>query len=295
MELPAPGAHKGSLPASSLPTASVSAATPRRRYVWAAAVAALGLVAATGAALVAHRSDSALGSSRPAEAVAPASAPNSVVANPSSREATRVEIDPERVPFLSAHDRERIRGEYMSAPNYKALAMSMMKFAFVSGQPSQEAADKGAMEACEKVNAGSSDRICDLYASGTFVVTHRNSPTLPPTPWINASVMRPFDAALVPMVRQKSKDVIDKTYPRGSSIKSLVLSATGGSFITYGQSSPNDAMRRGLERCGYSHGDGCRVIAVGDTFVTAVPTLTKAVGFYRPDALLECNPMSSKR
>ena len=61
----------------------------------------------------------------------------------------------------------------MTAPNYKALAMNMFEIAFVSGLSSQEAADKAAMEACEKAKRPPNDGTlaqaeyrCDLFASG---------------------------------------------------------------------------------------------------------------------------------
>jgi adenylate cyclase len=236
-----------------------------------------------------------------AEAVAaPPSAANPSPANLAGREAGHVELVPALVPFVIEKDKERIRNEYMSAPNYKALATSLLKMAFVSGQPSQEAADHGAMEACEKANGpvgtgteAKTDRICDLYASGTFVVTHRNAPALPPMPWINASVTRPFDVSAVPMLDLKKKGPPDG-YPGFARSKAMVLSPNGIWYGTFAQSSPDEAMRRSLERCGYTHGAACLVVAVDDSFVIPVPTLAKAVEFYRPEALVGAQPDERK-
>jgi hypothetical protein len=50
-------------------------------------------------------------------------------------------------------------------------------------------------------------------------------------------------------------------------------------------SDPDEAVRRSLERCGYTTGVPCMAIAVDNTFVVPIPTLPKVVGFYRPEAL----------
>ena len=60
--------------------------------------------------------------------------------------------------------------------------------------------------------------------------------------------------------------------------------------MTSAQSGLDEAMRRTLERCGYFSNAACLVVAVDDTFVTAVPTLGKAVGFYRQEALFGVQP-----
>jgi adenylate cyclase len=209
-----------------------------------------------------------------------------------------VELVPELVPFISAHDRLRIRDEYMTAPDYKALATSLMLTSFVSGQPSQEAADRAAMEACEKVNGPprttgpQMQRVCDLYASGNAVVTRRNRPPMPPTPWVvhNATTERPFAAADLPMVPPVSRERAAKNYQSYPRSKTYVISTTGTPYLTYGQSSPEDVVRRTLERCGYESGAPCMVVAIDDAFVIPVPTLAKAVGFYRPDSLTAVSP-----
>ena len=88
---------------------------------------------------------------------------------------TRPALVPGNIPYITTADRARIRDEYMLAPDFKALATSVEKIAFVTGQPSQEAADHAAMEACAKL-----DTPCELYASGNFVVTLRRAPQVPP-------------------------------------------------------------------------------------------------------------------
>jgi hypothetical protein len=51
------------------------------------------------------------------------------------------------------------------------------------------------------------------------------------------------------------------------------------------QPSPEEAMRRALERCGHEAGAPCMVVAVDDSFVVPIPATAKVVGFYRPTAL----------
>ena len=255
MTLPGGGA-KGSTPAtpSAARAAPARAATAQSRwYVWASVAALITIV--IGAALVFARVwDFSGSSSRPAGPVA--------TATPPSGGAASVKLEPERVPFISTEDRQRIRNDYMPAPNYKALATSLMQIALVSGQPSQEAADRAALEACQKENR-ESDGACSLYASGDVVVTQRRNPSLPPKPWINATVQRPFVPDEVPLIdaalKAKFKDQVTDRYAAYARSKAVVLSPTGSFFITFAQASPDDAMRRSLERCGFVQHDTCFV------------------------------------
>jgi hypothetical protein len=108
---------------------------------------------------------------------------------------------------------------------------------------------------------------------------------MPPLPWVNPSAQRPFVSAELPMLSQEGKDTAERRYRRAPRSKTLVLSPGGRFFTSSAQSSPEEAMRRSLERCGHISNSPCLVLAVDDTFVNAMPTLAKAVGFYRPDAL----------
>ncbi len=268
------------------PVPAVAAARRRRWIVPAAAAAVLLAVAGATAVLLLHKSetDSAVSSS-PQLAAAPTPAPPPL----------RVQLVPEQVPFVTAQDRARIRDEYMTAADYKALAMNLLKIAFVTGQPTQEAADRAAVEVCEKQDSGSlskGDTACDLYASGNVVVTRRSRPPMPPEPWVkrNPSVERPFAAAQLPLATPNAKDQANKSYPGFARSKALVLAPNGNWWSTSAQASPEEAMRRSLERCGYASADACMVIAVDDTFVIPIPTLAKAVGLYRPDALFGVRP-----
>jgi len=202
---------------------------------------------------------------------------------------------PDAVPFVSARDKGRIRDEYMPAPDSKAIATSLMHFAFVSGQPSQEAADRAAVEACEKLEAASrtkSDASCELYASGNVVVTRHSPPPMPAEPWVvrNRAVEQPFDAAQIPLLDTAMRERVGKGYPRGGTSKAFVMSAARKWAFVTGQTSPDDAVRLGLERCGHLASEGCMVVAIDGNFVIPIPTLAKAVGFYRPEMLAGVTP-----
>jgi hypothetical protein len=126
---------------------------------------------------------------------------------------------------------------------------------------------------------------CELFASGTVVVTQRTNIPMPPSPWIDPSVQRPFVAAEIPLSSNDSQELADRRYRRNQRSKAMAIAPNGRYFTTSAEGSAIEAMRRTLERCGYVSKAACLVIAVDDTFVNAVPTLGKAVGFYRPDAL----------
>jgi hypothetical protein len=201
----------------------------------------------------------------------------------------QVALVPDRIPFVSAQDQARIRDEYVKAPGYKAIATSLLHAAFVSGQRTQVTANLAAVEACEKAGSGSAapyDRICEVYAEGNTVVTRRKPPPMPAQPWIvrNPAIEQPFIAALTPLAPNKAH--LGSAYAHISSPKALVIAPSGDWFSlgTKG-SSHAEAMRRGLERCGFLNDTECHVVAIDDTFVIPIPTRATAVAFYRPEAL----------
>src|SRR5262249_55801199 len=133
------------------------ATASRRRYIWGAAAVTLGCVASAAVFLLA----------RPPAAVTKVEQPP---AAPLPQKAVRTLV-PELVPLIRERDRDSIREIYMSAPEYKALAVGPSRMAFVTAQPDQSTADTAAVEACtqlensRRARAGkTADRICDLYA-----------------------------------------------------------------------------------------------------------------------------------
>ncbi len=293
MKLPN-AASKALVPALSalaVPQGTISENPRRRLNAWAIAAVLIGVVAAgavvlTGAQRINSLSLQVGGTAAPPE-------PTPVSKSASQPGPQGVGLVPETIPFIRTVDRERIRDEYLRAPNYKAVAMNTFESHFVSGLPSQEIADKAAVENCESKKRRPStvttlaeiEYRCDLFASGAVVVTQRTNIAMPPMPWVNAPVQRPFVAAELPMATQEIKDSAERRYSRSPRSKALVISPNGRLFPTSAESGPEEAMRRSLERCGYVSKAACLVVALDDTFVAAVPTLAKAIGFYRQDAL----------
>jgi hypothetical protein len=279
------------------PPAARGAAAPRRRWiVGAVAASALLAIAATGAVLLKPRGGSSY-PARPelAEApTAPAVQPSLPATAQPAPAPVRVALDPDHVPFVTAQERARIRDEYMKAPGYKALATSLWHMAFVASQASQEDADRAALKACEGLPlAGSrAESACDLYASGDVVVTRRGAPPMPAEPWLvrNPAIERPFTAAELPFLSASAKESGGKRYASASRSKAFVLSPARRWNFSADQASADDAVRRTLERCGYTSGVACMVVAVDDTFVVPTPTLAKPVGIYRPEAMPGVKP-----
>jgi hypothetical protein len=284
MKLPGAASKASAL---AVPQQAVSAKPRRRMYAWATASVLIGVVAAGAVVLTGIRSTSWLSSQAGGAATPPEPA---TASRPGPR---GVELVPEKIPFIRTSDRERIRDEYLRAPNYKALAMNTFESHFVSGLPSQEIADKSAVDNCESTKRRPSadtalaevEYRCELFASGAVVVTQRSNIAMPPMPWVNASVQRPFVAAELPMASQETKDATERRYGHSPRSKALVISPNGRLFPTSAETGPEEAMRRTLERCGYVSKAACLVIALDDTFVAAVPTSARAVGLYRQDAL----------
>jgi hypothetical protein len=295
---------------AAIPTATtdpvLAAPAKLRRAIIPAVAAAMLIIIAIGAAAVftGVPFNFKSGATLPQQTAETTSTPNVTPATKTasqtdsrSVEPKRPELVPETIPFIPASDRERIRDQYMTAPGYKALAMTLWDSHFVTGLPSQDAADKAAIEICDinKHRPSTDTSIdveyrCELFASGTAVVTQRTSIPMPPMPWVNATLQRPFMASEAPMASSEYVNNADRRYGRHQRSKALVVAPNGRYFSTSGQISPEEAMRRSLERCGFVSNAACLVVAVDDMFVNAIPTLAKAVGFYRPDALFGVQP-----
>jgi hypothetical protein len=330
MKLPAVASRGASSSPLTGPQTAEPVKVPRRIYSWAAAIVALIAIAAVGTLVTRRATDRDIAPAVTQQRV-PAESEQSVTAfetpeatpaplppsqpslnEPSSNQPSlsqpspsqptpnqptpkveRAALVPETLPFIANRDRQRIRDEYMTAPDYKALVMTMLDPFFVTGRASQEAADKAAMEACESAAAAWAkrrtlsqvERTCTLYASGTVVVAQGSSPPVPPKPWINPSGERPFAGADIPLIAQGSRDSAETRYRRAARPKAFVVGPDGRFYFSNGQSSAEEAVRRTLERCGRISNAPCLVVAVDDIFVATIPTLARAVGLYRQDAL----------
>jgi adenylate cyclase len=191
---------------------------------------------------------------------------------------------PELVPFISDRARATIRNTYLTADDHKALAISLSRIGFITGQANDEAAKAAALDNCRRATDadGHSDYRCDLYALGNTVVYAGGYPPLPPQPWFvpNTPVERPFDAMSVPLVGDRIKTMLAKQYGGGAKSKALALAPTGAWSMLHGEPSSEEAIRRALEWCG-RHGAPCMIVAVDDRFVVAIPTTMKVTGFFQ--------------
>ena len=205
-----------------------------------------------------------------------------------SRPAQSLEaLVPETVPYIHDSDRAVIRNVYLSAPDHKALAISVTQIGFVSGQATDEAAKAAALASCRKTtDAGGPIGVgqpCELYALGNTVVYAGGHPPLPPKPWLvrDPTIERPFAVKDVPFVSEASRAAIARCYPdAGLYSKALAISPRGNACYR-NQQSTDEAIRRALETCG-SNGLPCLIIAVDDKFVVPIPTTMKAIGIFRP-------------
>jgi class 3 adenylate cyclase len=185
------------------------------------------------------------------------------------------DLVPEKVPLIADQARATLRGAYLSAPDHKALAISAVRFGFVTGQKDEEAAKAGALEGCQKAaGAPTAESPCELYAVGDTIVYRNRQPPLPPPPWLtrDMSVERSFAGAEVPLTDAKGRAWIETHYARAGPSKALALSRQGAPFAYVAQTSAEEAMRRSLELCGISAGSPCMIVALDDVFVVRIPT-----------------------
>jgi adenylate cyclase len=188
---------------------------------------------------------------------------------------------PEIVPRIADRGRLAVREQYVPAPDHKALAISDVRLGFISGQPDDETAKRGAMDACQK----NSDRIapghvCEIYAVGDTVIYERGRPPMPPQPWVTHDplVERPFALGELPIVSEQSKQ--RSGYPEARKSKAWAIAPGGSSIAQYGQATQEEAVRRSLENCGLYAGVPCLVVAVDDMFVVPIPSTMKVSGFF---------------
>lgn len=190
------------------------------------------------------------------------------------------------VPFISDRARTALANEYVPAGGYKAFALNLGGFsAFVIGQPSEEAAGSAAVEQCQKrADAAQSPRKCELYATGDTVVYVHGKPPLPPLPWIrhDPTTERPFLAKDLPLARDASKSRLETLYVPARRSKAVALGPGGTYFFLVALDTVEEALRRTLESCGAIAGVPCVIVALDDNFAVPVPTIMKAVGFFKP-------------
>jgi hypothetical protein len=191
-----------------------------------------------------------------------------------------VELVPETVPFIRDRDRTALRLGYLPAPDHKAVAISPNRSGFVSGQPDDETAKKGAIEKCKTETEGTGARSssCQIYAVGNKVVLPVNLP-MPPEPWLirNPAIETPFSAKNLPLVDNPTAVEI---YTNGRKSKGFAISVVAD-FHAEGNSSSEEAIRRALQNCGYRGGVPCMIVAVDDSFVVPIPTTMRVIGLFQ--------------
>jgi hypothetical protein len=189
------------------------------------------------------------------------------------------------IPFISDKVRASLTSDYVPAAGFKAFSLNIGGFnAFVTAQPSEEAAKSAAVEQCQKrADAAQSPRKCELYAVGDSVVYARGRPPLPPMPWIrhDAVTEQPFVAKNVPLTREVGKARLEATYEPARKNKAVALGPGGALFFPIALDSADEAVRRALESCGGIAGVPCMVVALNDNFVVPIPTSLKATGFFK--------------
>ena len=201
-----------------------------------------------------------------------------------SPQAAGEKIAPASVPFIPERARRDLASDYARASGFKAFALNTSGMVGSSAsQPSEDVARVAALDQCSRrAEAAQSPRKCEVYAVGDTVVYPHGPPPMPPGPWVrrDAATERPFVAKDMPLVRDQSRERLEKSYLSARKSKSIAL-APGGQFFFYpGSDSIEESTRRTLESCGAVAGVPCMIVVVNDVFVVTVPSLMKASGFF---------------
>src|SRR6266704_3126278 len=189
------------------------------------------------------------------------------------------------IPFISDKVRASLASDYAPAADFKAFSLNVGGFnAFVTAQPSEEAARSAAVEQCQKrADAAQSPRKCELYAVGDSVVYAPGKPPMAPLPWIrhDAATEQPFAAKNVPLTRDGGKARLEAVYAPARKNKALALGPGGALFFPFALDSVEEAVRRALESCGGIAGAPCMIVALNDNFVVPIPTSLRITGFFK--------------
>jgi hypothetical protein len=139
------------------------------------------------------------------------------------------------IPFISDKVRASLASDYAPAADFKAFSLNIGGFnAFVTAQPSEEAAKSAAVEQCQKrADAAQSPRKCELYAVGDTVVYLHGKPSVPPLPWIRHDPVteQPFAARNVPLTREVGKARLENVYAPARKNKAVALGPGGALFF----------------------------------------------------------------
>jgi class 3 adenylate cyclase len=237
-----------------------------------------------------EKPDTSKGSSSASNAAAP-SLPSSNTSTPLPNNIAPAPIPStekfaaETVPFVGDRVRVTLTNEYAPAADYKAFALTVAgNFAFVGGQPNEEAAKNAALEQCQKrADANQPARKCEIYAVGNTVVYLHGRPPVPPLPWIrrDPSTEKPFVVKDLPLVRDPGKARIESNYIPARKTKSIAVGPGGQFFFDFGYDTVEESARRNLEYCGGVIGVACMIMVIDDVFVVPVPTTLKATGVFR--------------
>ena len=137
---------------------------------------------------------------------------------------------PETVPFIRDRDREAIRSGYLPAPEHKALAISVNRSGFITGQQDDETAKTAALMNCKRATeALGRKNACEIYAVGNNVVFTGGNPPMPPPPWLvrNPVIERPFTGRDLPLASDSLRAYWEQTYPSAHKAKALALGPAG--------------------------------------------------------------------
>jgi adenylate cyclase len=189
------------------------------------------------------------------------------------------------IPFIGDKARAVIASEYAPAAGFKAFSLSIAGVnAFVTAQPSEEAAKVAAVEQCQqRADSAQSPRKCELYALGDTVVYAHGRPPMPPLPWLrqDAATEQPFVAKNVPLTREAGKARLEAVYGPARKNKAVALGPGGALFFPIALDSVEEAVRRALEACGGIAGAPCLVVALNDNFVVPIPSTLRISGFFK--------------
>src|SRR5262249_42906084 len=159
-------------------------------------------------------------------------------ASPAPPIAAGEKLAPESMPFISSRTRTALASEYVPAADFKALATNINGVnAFVTAQPSEEAAKVAALDQCQKrADQLNTPRKCEIYAVGNTVVYSHGKPPVPPLPWIKHDPIteRQFVADEVPLIRDQGKTRLENGCTPGRKTKAIALGPGGQFFFSTG-------------------------------------------------------------
>ena len=181
------------------------------------------------------------------------------------------------IPFVDDATRKAF-ARYPTQPDYKALALWVNGWGIAYGAPSADAAKEEALRQCR--DKAKNNRVCGTYSVGMDVVWPSTSPPMPlPSDLHVEPLDLPFVAAEFAPLDAETRKGTDG-YVRIGEHKGLAVTSTGHTWSSYRKTTPAEAARVTVEKCGEAFGTACLLVSIDNKLTVEIPKSRTVTAFF---------------